>query len=191
MQRLYAQKETRPCLICSREGTRHAVEVLPDGGILFMVAHDDGQICKWAEFARISEVTTTKKNRSGTPTHIKCPRCGKRGRLNWARDIHAAKDEIPFTIKYIVVHKKIPGKWGKKRKVNKRERCQTFTPVQRISILKQIGRYIADPPKPRAETVKSNDSVRKRQKNGARLLKTTQNKDLTPPKDSLDKYIIK
>jgi len=77
MQQLSAQKDTRPCLICSKEGTRHAVEVLPDGGILFMVAHDNGQICKWAEYSSIFNVTKPKKKKAGTPTYIKCPKCGE------------------------------------------------------------------------------------------------------------------
>lgn len=148
IQLLSVQKEKRPCLICSREATRHAVEVLPDGGVLLMVAHEDGKIHKWAEYANILDVTAKKKKKSRSPTFIKCPKCGKKGRLNWARDIHAAKDERPFTIKYIVIHEKIRGTWGKEKKVAKRKRHQTFTPDQRISILKQIGRYIADPPKP-------------------------------------------
>jgi len=32
--------------------------------------------------------------------------------------------------------------------MERRRRCQSFTPEQRIAILKQVGRYIADPPKP-------------------------------------------
>ena len=145
MQELSARKDTRPCLICSKEGTRHPVEVLPDGGILFMVAHDNGQICKSAEYASISSVSKPKK--SGTSTYIKCPKCGDHGRLNWAYDTQAPKEERPFTFKYVVVHETIPGTWGKE-KMKKHRRCQSFTPEQRITILKQVGRYISDPPKP-------------------------------------------
>jgi hypothetical protein len=150
-QQLTAQKDTRPCLICSKEGTRHAVEVLPDGGILIMVAHDNGQICKWAEYASILNVARPKK--AGTQTYIKCPKCGDRGRLNWAYDKYAIKGERPFTFKYIVVHERVPGTWGGEGKVERRRRCQSFTPEQRITILKQVGRYIADPPKPHGDNL--------------------------------------
>jgi hypothetical protein len=152
VQQLTAQKDTRPCLICSKEGTRHPVEVLPDGGILFMVAHENGQICKWAEYASIFDVAKPKKRKGGIPTYIICPKCGERGRLNWAYDIHAVKEERPFTFKYIVVHERVPGTWGKV-KLERRRRCQSFTPEQRIAILKQVGRYIADPPKPPRENI--------------------------------------
>jgi hypothetical protein len=32
--------------------------------------------------------------------------------------------------------------------MKRRRRCQSFTPEQRIAILKQVGRYISDPSKP-------------------------------------------
>lgn len=147
MEQLTAQKDTRSCLICSREGTRHAVEVLPDGGILFMVAHHNGQICKWAEYASIFHIIKPEKGKARKPTYIKCPKCGDRGRLNWAYDIHASKEERPFTFVYIVVHERIAGTWGK-IKMKRRRRCQSFTSDQRIAILKQVGRYISDPPQP-------------------------------------------
>jgi len=114
-----------------------------------MVAHEDGQICKWAEFASMQLVgRPKKKNKGETPTYVICPRCGERGRLNWAYDINARKGERPFSFRYVVVHESIPGTWGKE-KMKKRRRCQSFTTEERISILKQIGRYIADPPKPK------------------------------------------
>jgi hypothetical protein len=146
MQRLITQKDSRPCLICSQKGTRHAVEVLPDGGILIMVAHDDGRICKWAEYSNNFGPKPEKK-KGVDPTYIICPECHKRGRLNWKYDLQAPKVERPFSFKYLVVHEKIGGTWGKV-KTNKRRRCQSFTREQRISILKQIGRYISDPPIP-------------------------------------------
>jgi hypothetical protein len=160
MQGLSAQVETRPCLICSRVGTRHPVEVLPDGGILFMVAHDDGQICKWAEYSSIRNVTRPERKRPGMPTLITCPKCGDRGRLNWAYDVHATKEERPFTFTYIVVHEQIPGTWGKEKMIRRR-RCQSFTTKQRIAILKQVGRYITDPPKPRPVRKTRNDELDK------------------------------
>ena len=119
---------------------------MPDGGILVIVAHDNGQICKWAEYASIFNVAKPKK------AYVKCPKCGDRGRLNWAYDIHAIKEERPFTFKYIVVHERVQGTWGK-LKVERRRRCQSFTPEQRIAILKQVGRYIADPPKPHRDII--------------------------------------
>jgi len=144
MLRLAPREEIRPCLICSERGKRQAVEVLPDGGILFMVAHDDGRICKWAEYSNNFGPKPEKK-KGEDPTYIICPNCHERGRLNWAYDLSAPKVERPFTFKYLVVHEKIQGTWGKV-KTDKRRRCQSFSQEQRISILKQIGRYISDPP---------------------------------------------
>jgi hypothetical protein len=109
-----------------------------------MVAHDDGYICKWAEYANMQSMARPKKKSRGESPYIKCPKCKKEGRLNWAYDIHATKGERPFTFKYILVHERIPATQGKVRYI----RCQSFTPEQRIAILKQVGRYIADPPKP-------------------------------------------
>jgi hypothetical protein len=35
--------------------------------------------------------------------------------------------------------------------MNRLRRCRSFTPEQRTAILKQVRRYIADPPKPRTD----------------------------------------
>jgi hypothetical protein len=146
MQKLTKKIAPRPCPICSEEGTRQAVEVLPNGGLLYMIGHTNGRICKWAEYSSINNLARPEKSKS--PTYIKCPKCGDLGRLNWAHDLHAKKEEQPFTFSYIIVHEKTEGKWGSgKSKMDKRRRCQSFTQDQRIAILKQIGRYIADPPR--------------------------------------------
>jgi hypothetical protein len=180
MQQLTAQNDTRPCLICSKQGTRQAVEVLPDGGILFMVAHDNGQICRWAEYASIFDVTNPNKKKGKRPTYIKCPNCGESGRLNWTYDLNAIKEERPFTFKYIIVHETLPGSWGK-TKIKKRRRCQSFTPEQRIEILKQTGRYISDPPKPSTSLKKPDRGIR------LPLQKITNNQDLTASNDNVPK----
>jgi hypothetical protein len=116
-----------------------------------MVAHNNGQICKWAEYTSIFNFIKPEKGNTRKSTYVKCPKCGDRGRLNWAYDIHANKGERPFTFIYIVVHERIPGTWGK-IKMKRRRRCQSFTPEQRIAILKQVGRYISDPPQPYRDT---------------------------------------
>jgi len=160
MQRLVKQNDIRPCLICSQKGTRHAVEVLPDGGILFMVAHENGRVCKWAEYTN-SFGSKPEKKKAGDPTYIICPDCGERGRVNWAYNLQASKVERPFSFKYLVVHEEIEGTWGK-GKTKKRRRCQSFTREQRISILKQIGRYISDPPIAQSNKM---SAAKKRRKN--------------------------
>jgi hypothetical protein len=153
---------------------------LPDGGILFMVAHDNGQICKWAEYASIFDVTKPNKKKGRTPTYIKCPNCGELGRLNWAYDKNAKKEERPFTFKYIVVHEIIPGSWGKEN-VKRRRRCQSFTEEQRIEILKQIGRYISDPPKPNSELKKIENDIE------SQLQKIDENQNLKVSNNNISK----
>jgi len=189
MQRLAKQNDIRPCLVCSQNGTRHAVEVLPDGGILFMVAHENGRVCKWAEYTN-SYGSKPEKKKAGDPTYITCPDCGERGRLNWAYNLQASKEERPFSFKYLVVHEEIGGTWGRV-KTKKRRRCQSFTREQRISILKQIGRYISDPPIPRPK--KKSASKRHRKKNTKKMT-GTKNIRRSPTvskkeKEGLDNYI--
>jgi hypothetical protein len=62
--------------------------------------------------------------------------------------MQASKEDRPFTFNYIMVHEPIQGLWGKTKETKRRRRCQSFTPDERVQILKQIGRYIADPPIP-------------------------------------------
>lgn len=195
MQQLSKKSDPRPCLICSKEGIRQPVEVLPNGGMLYMVAHESGQICKWAEYTSIHNLARPEKSKS--PTYIKCPKCGSSGRLNWAHDLSARKEEQPFTFSYIIVHEKTKGTWGSgKTKMDKRRRCQSFTQDQRVAILKQIGRYIADPPKRIKKTITKNQK-RPMTKNNianypntskAPVLKSSQIKEESE-RNGLDKYI--
>jgi hypothetical protein len=193
MQKVIKNTVSRPCPICSEEGARQAIEVLPNGGILFMVGHKNGRVCKWAEYSSIKDLARPEKSKS--PTYIKCPKCGDLGRLNWAHDSHAKKEEQPFTFSYIIVHEKTKGTWGSgKTKMDKRRRCQSFTPDQRIIILKQIGRYISDPPKPlkkkilkRQKSVVVQNSEEYPEISKARVIKVAQ--ESRTRKISLDKYI--
>jgi hypothetical protein len=117
-----------------------------------MVAHDNGQLCKWAE-GDISNVIRPKRQQGASP-RVKCPRCKKPGNLGWLTNANVRPEERLFTIRYYVRHEVVPGTWGKAKKVERHRRCQSFTPEQRIAILKQVGRYIADPPRPQRDNTK-------------------------------------
>jgi hypothetical protein len=117
------------------------------------------------------------------------------GRLNWAHDLGARKEERAFTFKYEVVHEKIKGTWGKDKK-QKRRRCQSFSREERISILKQIGWYISDPPKRKVSTplvISTNEKEKhkirtKKDEAALKTLEINYSKKLTP-KESLDGYM--
>jgi hypothetical protein len=137
--------DSKPCVVCKTPGERRPIEILPNGGILFMVQHDDGRICRWATYTSLEQMQ--KPERKHDPTNIVCPRCHKRGRVNWAYDDGVAADERAFRVKYIVVHEKKPGTWGK-TKIKKRRRCQNFNQQERDEILKKVRRFIQSPPLP-------------------------------------------
>ena len=136
--------DSKPCVVCKNPGTRRPIEILPNGGILFIVQHDDGTTCNWATYTSLEQMQKPDSKRD--PTEILCPRCEKPGRVNWAKDDGAPKDEQAFRVKYIVVHGEIPGTWGRRVKIKKRERCQSFNQEERDKILKALNRYIQTPP---------------------------------------------
>jgi hypothetical protein len=79
------------------------------------------------------------KRKPRKPIRIKCPRCGKMGRINeYKPDLR----ERPENVAYFVAHEKLEGKWGKDKAISKLRRCYIRDPEQRDIILIKLGRYI-------------------------------------------------
>lgn len=131
---LLIQSKVGVCPVCGNEGIQRAVELLPKTGTLMKIRHPDGKEHRWAEYDSIYDVAhqPTKRN----PTIIKCPKCGKRGRINH----YHPKKRHPEIVRYLIVHDKIGGTWGK-QKYTKRDRCY-LKPEHRDTVLKKLGRYI-------------------------------------------------
>jgi hypothetical protein len=127
----------KPCAVCGKQGTRKAVEKLPNGGILWMSAHDDdSRPCKWVEATDIDNFARPQR-RPGTSPIVTCPKCKKRGNLTWFLDDKAPPEQRDFSIRYYVRHKI--------------ERCMLNNSDERTAALKQVDRYIADPPRPQGD----------------------------------------
>jgi hypothetical protein len=129
--------EYKPCLKCGRPGIEKPGETLPDNGVLIKVIHTDGNICEFAEYPSVSTFFVRDK-RSQDPKIMKCPVCGKMGRINSYRP---DKDKRFYKWKYQIVHEQLEGYWGKKQKVKKYRRCYMKTDDQRDKVLKRLGRY--------------------------------------------------
>lgn len=123
--------DQRPCPRCKKPGERNAIEKLPDGGILFMVIHDNGEICRWSEYPNIASMI--QKPRKINPVIVVCPRCNKEGRVGWWYP-SSTLGKQRMRVDYYVFHKD-----------QKPSRHQSFTQEERDKILKQLDRYISTP----------------------------------------------
>lgn len=75
-----------------------------------------------ALYTDLDEALDSKVKRYN-PRIIKCPRCGKKGRIN---SYHPDSTNNPQVVRYFVVHEKLEGTWGKS-KLSKRRRCYVPT----------------------------------------------------------------
>jgi endogenous inhibitor of DNA gyrase (YacG/DUF329 family) len=123
--------DQRPCPRCKRIAERNAIEIFPDGGILFMVIHDDGEICRWTEYPNIESMM--HKPRKKNPVAVVCPRCNKEGRVGWWYPTSKLGKQR-MRVDYYVHHKD-----------QKPPRHQNFTQEERDNLLQQLGRYISTP----------------------------------------------
>jgi hypothetical protein len=151
------------CSICLKEGERVIVEKLPSAGRIEEIRHKDGsKPHRFASYSSIYDIGHPDKLKPN-PRIIKCPRCGKEGRVNAQRRFilhrytvlkRQNKDgskeyektkpqwrEAYTHIRYIVTHEKLPGSWG--HRVDKRRRCCIISQKDRDYVLKKLGRYIA------------------------------------------------
>ena len=97
------------------------------------------RVMRLAEYKSFWDVGQRKPR---NPTRIKCPKCGKIGRINEYKPNIRKKPEI---IAYFVAHEKVKGIWGKNKTVARLRRCYIRDIEQRNIVLKKLGRYI--PPK--------------------------------------------
>ena len=133
--------DQRPCPRCKKPAERNAIEQFPDGGVLFMVVHDDGEICRWTEYSNLNSMI--QKPRKMNPTIVVCPRCNQEGRVGWWYP-SSKLGKQRMRVDYYVFHKD-----------QKPSRHQSFTQEERDKLLQQIGRYISTPkikPKKKAES---------------------------------------
>ncbi len=122
------------CMVCMQEAQSIiAVERLPDDGLLWKAKHENGTHHVWTEHPSFF---IQKKKR--LPTKIKCPKCGKIGRVN-----AFTHSNNSYKINYYVAHEQRPGTWGKKGTMKRMRRCYISDPEQREIILKKLGRFIS------------------------------------------------
>lgn len=126
------------CHVCNHIATVVPVERLPNNGVLMKAIHSDANRIShsWAEYKSFWDVGQRKPR---NPTRIKCPKCGKIGRINEYKPNIQKKPEI---VAYFVAHEKVKGIWGKNKTVAKLRRCYIRDPEQRDIVLKKLGRYI-------------------------------------------------
>ena len=126
------------CHVCNHSATVVPIERLPNNGIVMKATHSDVNMTthSWAEYKSFWDVGQRKPR---SPTRIKCPKCGKLGRINEYKPDIRKKPEI---VTYFVVHEKLKGIWGKDKTVARLRRCYIRDPEQRDIVLKKLGRYI-------------------------------------------------
>jgi hypothetical protein len=127
------------CHVCNLSAIVMPVEKLSNNGIVMEAIHLDRTIHCWAEYKSFWDVGRRKSKK---PIRIKCPRCGKMGRINeYKPDLH----KKPENVAYFVAHEKLKGKWGRDKTIAKLRRCYIRDPVQRDTVLMKLGRYIPPP----------------------------------------------
>lgn len=149
------------CSLCNKEGTSVIVERLPGNGLIMESRHKDGSSPhRYTSYPSIYDIRPDKSKPD--PKIIKCPRCGKEGRVNAQRRYNLHRYEVPKRvnkdgsteyerakpqwrespehIRYIITHEKLPGTWG--HRVAKRRRCCITSQKDRDIVLKKLGRYI-------------------------------------------------
>jgi len=126
------------CHVCNESAIVFPVERLSNNGIVMKAVHSDAKktIHKWAEYKSIFDIG---RGKGRNPIKIKCPSCGKIGRINEYKPDLKKKPEV---VAYYVAHEKLKGTWGKNKTVSKLRRCYIKDPKQRDIILKKLGRYI-------------------------------------------------
>ena len=102
-----SEMATSICHVCNLSATVMPVERLSNNGILMEAIHSDANstIHRWAEYKSFWDVGQRKARK---PITIKCPKCGKMGRINeYKPDVH----NKPEIVAYFVTHEKLNGKW--------------------------------------------------------------------------------
>ena len=127
----------KPCVMCGYPGVEKHSELLPDRGLLIKVIHDNGKICEFVEYASVSSFLMERGKKKRDPKMIKCPSCGREGRITPYRP---RKHKQFYKWKYYIVHEPIEGYWGKDHKFKKRRRCYMKTEQQRNQVLQSLGR---------------------------------------------------
>ena len=102
------------CRVCFQEGNVSVAEILPYGAAM-ICTHTDGKKHRWTKYTSIASLG---KRKSGRPVEIICPRCEKKGTINYYRPNVNRTDRIA----YIIRHERIKGTWGK-AKLSKIRRC--------------------------------------------------------------------
>lgn len=120
------------CSLCNIESIIEPVQKLPNNAVEIIAIHPDKTIHKWVEYPSIESVGRQPKKID--PRIINCPKCHKRGRINGFNNYQKGY------YKYVVVHEKLDGTWGKD-KTARRRRCYIGEKETDL-ILKRLGRYI-------------------------------------------------
>jgi hypothetical protein len=108
-QQTVREMERNICHVCNLNAIVIPIERLSNNGIVMEAKHLDANktIHRWSEYRSFWDVGKRKPKK---PTWIKCPRCGKMGRINEYKPDLRNRPEI---VAYFVAHEKLEGKWGK------------------------------------------------------------------------------
>jgi hypothetical protein len=125
------------CIKCGELGIETPTEVLPDRGTLVKVFHDNGKICEFVKYLSMSTFLDRKK-RKRDPKSMECPICGIIGLISQYRP---NKNKQYHHWKYIIIHERLDGYWGKKQKVQRYRRCYMKTEEQKKLVLEILGHF--------------------------------------------------
>lgn len=118
------------CRICFEEGNVSVVETLPYGAAM-ECKHTDGTKHTWTKYTSLA---TLGKRKTGKPVVITCPKCEKKGTINYYRPNPNRTDRIT----YIIRHERIKGTWGKS-KLAKVRRCYITDKNHKETIKRHLG----------------------------------------------------
>lgn len=122
-----------PCPVCGepeKPGERRAIEILPDNAKLWVVEHSTGKVCRWAD----QDEPVLKKKKKEAAVEVKCPRCGKTGKVStFYSNYNLPEPDRRLRVRYRILHGSDPV-------------CHIIDGEQRATLLKDLGRYISNPP---------------------------------------------
>jgi hypothetical protein len=97
------------CHVCNLSATVMPVERLSNNGIVMEAIHSDANstIHRWAEYKSFWDVGKRKPRK---PITMKCPKCGKMGRINeYKPDLHKKPEIVAYFVAHS--HSRFPDRW--------------------------------------------------------------------------------
>jgi len=123
------------CWICFKSGNVSVTEQLPYGQAM-SCTHDDQKIHTWTKYNSLDSLGRRGAlSTTGKPVTIICPKCNKKGTVNYYRPNADRTDRFV----YVVRHERIKGTWGK-TKIKKVRRCYIQDKDQKEQVKIQLDK---------------------------------------------------